>query len=118
MINLNHLKGIIGELYTILFLLLRGYRLIKWRYNSKFGEIDLILKHKNIIIFTEVKTRIGYKNSIDISQIISYKQIDRIRNSAQNFMHKHQYKYDTFDYKIQASIIISFLRFPIIYDID
>jgi putative endonuclease len=42
---------------AVKFLKGQGYRVIKRNYKTKFGEIDIIGKDKNIICFVEVKAR-------------------------------------------------------------
>jgi putative endonuclease len=49
-----------GEEVALEHLLGRGYYLVARSIRSRFGEIDLIVKDKNFIVFVEVKTR---KNS-------------------------------------------------------
>ncbi len=34
-----------------------GYKILKTNYRTKFGEIDIIAKEKNTIVFVEVKAR-------------------------------------------------------------
>ena len=49
-----------GEEVALEHLIGRGYYLVARGVRSRFGEIDLIVKDKNYIVFVEVKTR---KNS-------------------------------------------------------
>ena len=50
-------KGRFAELLAAVFLILKGYRPMAWRVRTPRGEIDLILKHRNHVVFVEVKTR-------------------------------------------------------------
>ena len=36
---------------------LKGYKILKMRYKTYCGEIDIIAKHKDILAFVEVKSR-------------------------------------------------------------
>ena len=81
----------------IFYLLLRGYKIIKHRYQGNFGEIDIIAKRLNVVAFIEVKAR----NSKDIDhQILSVNQQKRIKKSALFFINSHprlqniNYRYD------------------------
>lgn len=49
--------GRYAELVAALYLMLKGYRPVKWRYKTPVGEIDLIVRKGNIIILVEVKAR-------------------------------------------------------------
>ncbi|MCE7058037.1 YraN family protein [Algoriphagus sp. AGSA1] len=41
------------------FLIAKGYELVEMNYRHRHAEIDLILKHKGLLIFVEVKFRSG-----------------------------------------------------------
>ena len=46
-----------GEEVALRFLKKRGYRIIEANYVCKLGEMDLIAKEKDTLVFIEVKTR-------------------------------------------------------------
>ena len=46
-----------GEELAIRFLEKEGYRIVKTNYVCKLGEIDIIAKEKDALVFIEVKTR-------------------------------------------------------------
>ena len=50
--------GLFAEKIAILLLRLKGYQILKWRYKSYYGEIDIVAKKSRVIIFVEVKARI------------------------------------------------------------
>lgn len=55
---MNHRElGNQGELIAADYLLKKNYELLERNYKVKLGEIDLIARKKNIIVFVEVKTR-------------------------------------------------------------
>lgn len=54
-------KGIQGEELALDYCKKLGMILLQARYKTRYGEIDLIMKHKNTICFIEVKYR---KNGI------------------------------------------------------
>lgn len=53
--------GIIGEKIVQGYLINKGYEIIETNYYTKRGEIDIICKKDNCIIFVEVKTRTNLK---------------------------------------------------------
>ncbi|MCP5369073.1 MAG: YraN family protein [Rickettsiaceae bacterium] len=84
-----HDKGWWGEIFTLIYYMLHFYLPLKRRYKTKLGEIDLILKRGNVIVFAEVKTR---KSGIH-ENIVTYNQQKRITNTAQIFIAQNiQYK--------------------------
>ena len=46
-----------GEEVALRFLQKKGYRIIETNYVCKIGEMDLIAKEKDTLVFIEVKTR-------------------------------------------------------------
>lgn len=60
--NLNNLHtGNSGEEFAALFLQERGYKILHRKFRNRFGEIDIIARDNNTIVFVEVKTRRNYK---------------------------------------------------------
>lgn len=55
----NKIIGAIGERIALGHLLSMNYELITNNYSTRFGEIDLIMKDKDILVFVEVKTKKG-----------------------------------------------------------
>ncbi len=49
--------GDIGEKYAAEYMKKCGYKIIDTNYHSKFGEIDIVAKKDEYIIFCEVKAR-------------------------------------------------------------
>ena len=79
--------GYFSEKYVMIFLWIKGYKILKHRYKSSFGEIDVIAKKKNFIVFIEVKAR--YKK-INIENVLTAHQIQRIKKSAEDFIAKNR----------------------------
>lgn len=52
-------RGAWGEERAARFLKRKKYRIIARNYTSRFGEIDLIARDKDAVVFVEVKTRAG-----------------------------------------------------------
>jgi putative endonuclease len=52
--------GHFAEFLAVIFLFLKGYSILQRRYRSPFGEIDLIAKRGQTMIFCEVKARKNY----------------------------------------------------------
>jgi len=53
-------RGKWGEQIAVQYLIGKGYSIVTTGFRSRFGEIDIISKSKEYLVFTEVKTR---KNS-------------------------------------------------------
>ena len=81
----NYYKGFIAEFVTILFLLLKNYKLIKWRYLGYNGEIDLIMKKRKCLIAVEVK----YRKEMMEDSPLTFRQKERIYKSFYQFYQKN-----------------------------
>ncbi|STZ76943.1 YraN family protein [Bergeriella denitrificans] len=55
--RLNHTQGRAGEDAALAFLEAQGCRLLARNWHCAYGEIDLIVKNGNTILFVEVKYR-------------------------------------------------------------
>ncbi len=55
--SLRQLFGKQGENIAIRFLKKSGYKILVTNYRNRLGEIDIIAREKNVIVFVEVKTR-------------------------------------------------------------
>lgn len=49
--------GQIGEKLAQDYLKKHGHRIIEINFRTRYGEVDIISKHKNILVFTEVRTK-------------------------------------------------------------
>lgn len=59
--DLRQQLGKHGESIAIKHLIRNGYRIIERNYRSDLGEIDIIAKDKDTLVFVEVKTRTSYR---------------------------------------------------------
>ena len=55
--NYRQRIGAWGERQAENYLLERGMELIQRNYRTRYGEIDLVMKHADTLVFVEVKTR-------------------------------------------------------------
>ena len=74
-------RGKWGEDLALSFLKQKGYTSVKRNFRSRFGEIDLIMKNNEFIVFIEVKVR---KNAdfAHAREFVSYKKQEKIRTTA------------------------------------
>jgi putative endonuclease len=57
-------RGSLAEYRAALSLLMKGYRIVAFRYRTKLGEIDIIARKGNLIACVEVKARRSLKDSV------------------------------------------------------
>ena len=63
--------------------LVRAYELVATRWRSKAGEIDLILRKNDVVVFVEVKKS---KSIARAAEMLNPSQIARIYTAAQIFL--------------------------------
>jgi putative endonuclease len=90
MIQSSYIKGILSEIYVLAFLILKGYRPVKWRMRNAASEIDLIVKKNKILIAIEVKYR---RKSDDGLCAITYQQQQNIRRAFEIFSSHYKKNY-------------------------
>jgi len=69
------LFGLGAELLAAVLLMVKGYRILAWRYRSRQGEIDLVAWRAPVIAFVEVKARADLRTA---SEAISAEKVRRI----------------------------------------
>lgn len=76
-----------GEELALKFLKKNGYRILEKNYRTVFGEIDIIARDKDIIVFIEVKTRAddSFGNPFEA---VTYKKREKIRKVALCYLKK------------------------------
>lgn len=94
--------GNIGENVAVKFLKDKKYEILEQNYKNKIGEIDIIVKEKNIIIFIEVKSRESIKFGMPREAVTSYKQ-NKIRTVALSYLKQkrmldYQCRFDVIEY--------------------
>lgn len=81
--------GKFGEDIATKFLEHNGYRIIERNYHSIYGEIDIICKKNNQLIFIEVKARKSLKFGEPL-EAVTEKKREKIIKTAYHFITKHQ----------------------------
>ena len=78
---LAHWLGDRGERKAASFLSRQGYRILARQYANRFGEIDLIARDGDSIVFVEVKTRRSDQAGLPVEAVTADKQ-RKLTNTA------------------------------------
>ena len=78
-----------GELIAANYLKKQKYKILETNYKNQIGEIDIIAKDKNYLVFVEVKTRISKAFGDPLEAIDEEKQF-KIRNVATMYLMKNK----------------------------
>ena len=82
----RHILGIEGENIACKFLKSKGYKILLKNFRCRQGEIDIIAKDENEIVFVEVKTR-GNFNYGSPSEAIDRNKRNRIIKASKYFLY-------------------------------
>jgi putative endonuclease len=90
--------GMRAERLARLLLMLKGYKILVQRWASPVGEIDIIARRRNTLVFVEVKARQTLNSALEC---VRPHQKARIVRGAQDFIAKHPH-YADFDLRFDA----------------
>ncbi len=82
---LTSLVGAWGEEQAAQYLKAKGLKLLECGYRSRFGEIDLIMKDGNVVVFVEVKLR---SSSVFAAprEYVSFSKQEKLRRTAMTWL--------------------------------
>jgi putative endonuclease len=83
-------KGRKGEDLALEYLEKNGFVIIEKNFRSRFGEIDLIVKDGQTIVFVEVKYRLS-ENYGSPKEAVTNEKIKKIIRTAQYFITKNNF---------------------------
>lgn len=110
----SHIKiGKYGEQIALEYLIENDFVILETNYRNKIGEVDIIVYDKDILVFVEVKTRMGNHFGHAYESVDSRKQ-KKIANTAlmylqKNKLHDVQVRFDVIEvYPVEKEIINHF----------
>ncbi len=77
--------GTAGEGLARRYLEQRGYRFVAANWRRPYGELDLIMRDGNVLVFVEVKTRRGERH-VTAEESLTAAQARRLLLGAQSFL--------------------------------
>ncbi|MRN37919.1 YraN family protein [Neisseria sp. CCUG17229] len=86
--RLNHKQGAAGEDAALVFLQQQGCRLVARNWHCPYGEIDLIVKNGNMILFVEVKYRKNQQFG-GAAYSISSSKLLKLQRSVEYYLQQH-----------------------------
>ena len=86
--------GSFGEALARDNLISKGYKILNMNFRNKFGEIDIICKKNNLLIFCEIKSRYSNSFGSPIESITCYKQKQIIKLSELYLISKKYYNFN------------------------
>lgn len=81
-------RGKEAETHAKGWLTQQGLTFVQQNYHSRYGEIDLIFTHKDVLIFIEVRRRSNQRFGGAAASVTRHKQ-QKILTCAEHFLVKH-----------------------------
>jgi putative endonuclease len=79
-------RGLSAESRAALFLIAKAYRILERRWNTPFGEIDIVSRRRSVVVFVEVKAR----GSIDEAvEAVTDRTKRRVIGAAELWLARH-----------------------------
>ncbi len=97
----SYSRGVWAEDEAARYLCKQGFVVLKNRYKTKFGEIDLITQKGNLICFVEVKIR---QREAEALESITPRARKRIENSALMFLSENP-EFMSYDMRFDVVVI-------------
>lgn len=85
----KNIFGTKNEIIASNYLKAKGYEILEMNYKNKIGEIDIIAKDRDYIVFVEVKGRYSRKFG-DPTEAVNYTKQQKIRAVASIYLMKNR----------------------------
>jgi len=89
MMSLTGMLGNRAEKRALKYLKQQGLHAVEQNYNSRFGEIDLIVRDHEYLVFVEVRYRKNASYGGALASIDRHKQA-KLRRTAQHYLIRHK----------------------------
>ncbi len=99
--------GLSAETRACILLLAKGYRILARRFRTPHGEIDVVARQRDVLVFVEVKARAALDEA---AWAVTPRQQQRIAAAAQVWLMTHPH-HANLDCRFDA-ILVAPKRFP------
>jgi putative endonuclease len=93
--------GLSAESRAAALLIAKGYRILAKRFRTPHGEIDIVARRRNLIVFVEVKARATLD---DAAYAVTPRQQARIIAAAQIWLMAHP-EHEGYDLRFDAMLV-------------
>ncbi len=81
--------GILGEHVARDYLEEKGYRILETNYHCREGEIDIVARQQDTLIFVEVRTKTGNQFGTPVESVTERK-CEKLRLAAEHYGQDHE----------------------------
>lgn len=107
-------KGVKGEDFACNYLSKLGYEILERNWHSRYGEIDIIAKHNEYIVFVEVKTR-QYDSMISGVKAVNFTKQKKLAKTAAMYLldveEELQPRFDVIEVKLSGDNVCGIEHF-------
>lgn len=93
-----------GEDLAVAILEDSGYEIVKRNYRNRYGEVDIIAKDGDVLVFVEVKKKSG-NNFGNAGDMITSRKKFKLKNMAESYVQEIEF---SGEYRIDAFLIDGF----------
>jgi putative endonuclease len=79
-------QGLSAEKRAVLLLMAKGFRIAARRYKTPVGELDIVARRRQVLLFVEVKARARHDEA---AEAVTPRQRKRIVAAAQHWLASH-----------------------------
>ena len=97
-------SGAWGEEMALRYLLGRGYELVERNYRTRYGELDVILRDGDTLVFVEVKLRRGTGFGGPLEAVTPRKQA-KIRSLAEQYLLDRDPSFDAVRFDVVGILV-------------
>lgn len=110
----NKITGDLGEKIACEYLIKNNYSILETNFTTKIGEIDIIAKEDDIVVFVEVKTRKSLKYGRPY-EAVDHRKMQKIIKVAENYIvYKSrgdiQYRFDIIEVFLNETNTINHIK--------
>ncbi|MHB1421101.1 MAG: YraN family protein [Bacillota bacterium] len=97
-------KGRVGEEAAAAFLVTKGYRVLHRNFRCRLGELDIVARHQEYLVFIEVRTRSTSDFGAPQESVDYHKQA-RLRQLAQFYLSRYGLKEENCRFDVVGVIL-------------
>ena len=81
----NTQTGRLGERLAAEYLKKKGYKILEQNYRTRYAEIDLVVQKKDVLVFVEVRTKIGEQFGTP-EETLNWKKLQKVKRNASSYV--------------------------------
>jgi putative endonuclease len=101
--------GELGEEEACRFLKKKGFKILKRNFNCPGGEIDIVARSGNLIVFVEVKARTSIEYARP-EEAVGFRKRQNLKKAARYYVHDHPVRQCEYRFDVISVIVTDSLK--------